>query len=132
MSYSYTYETDSPFNPTPSDNYDHHPYTQDGYTDPQSTAAQYGECDYPPASATQPQYDPDLFVSPNSTAAQMGLTSEEVRELLEHQENWLREEYQQEQAVDTPTRDTEHQRQQYVQPLTRNHQLPTTETYEPP
>ena len=74
MSYSYTDETDSPFNPTPSDNYDHHPYTQDGYTDPQSTAAQYGEYDYPPASATQPQCDPNLFVSPNSTAAQMGLT----------------------------------------------------------
>ena len=81
MSYSYTYETDLSFDPTPSYHYNHHPYTQDGYTDPQSTAAQHGEYDYPPASATQPQYDPDLFISPNSTAMQMGLTSEEVREL---------------------------------------------------
>jgi hypothetical protein len=67
---------------------------------------------YPPTEYAQLQYDPDLFVSPNSTVAQMGLTSVEVRELLEHQERWLREEYQQEQGVHTPTRETDyHQRQ---------------------
>jgi hypothetical protein len=126
--YSLTYETDPPFDPTPFYNNSYHTYSQDEHMEPPPTTPQYNEREAP---AAQPQYDTDLFVSPNSAVAQLGLTLAEVRELLAHQEAYLREEYQAEQRRDSP-RDTEHQQQQYVQPPTRNHQLPTTETYEPP
>jgi hypothetical protein len=42
----------------------------------------------------QPHADP-YFVHPNSVAAQLGLTPEEAREMVEEQERWFREECQQ-------------------------------------
>jgi hypothetical protein len=104
--YSFTYETDSPFDPTPFYN-NYYTYTQDEHMELPPTTPQYNERK---TLAAQPQYDPDLFVSPNSAVAQLGLTSAEVKELLEHQEAFLREEYQAEQRRDSP-RETEHQQQ---------------------
>ena len=125
--YSFTYETDSPFDSTPFYNNYYHTYTQDEHMEPPPTTPQYNEHK---ASAAQPQYNPNLFVSPNSAITQLGLTSAEVRDLLEHQETWLREEYQAEQRTNPP-RESEHQRQQHVQPPTQDHQLPTPEAYKP-
>jgi hypothetical protein len=64
---------------------------------------------YPPTEYAQPQADP-YFVHPNSAAAQLGLTPEEVKEVVEEQERWFREEYQQE-LVDRARESTEHQEQ---------------------
>jgi len=46
---------------------------------------------YPPTEYAQPQADP-YFVHPNSAAVQLGLTPEEIREVVEEQERWFREE----------------------------------------
>jgi hypothetical protein len=49
---------------------------------------------YPPTEYAQPHADP-YFIHPNSAATQLGLTQEEVKEVLEEQERWDRE-FQQE------------------------------------
>src|SRR5882762_2843958 len=68
---------------------------------------------YPPTEFAQPHADP-YFAHPNSTAAQLGLTPEEIKEVVEEQERWFREEYQQE-LVDRARESTEHQEQQQHQ-----------------
>ena len=124
----------------------HYLCTLNEYTELPPALVQHNKCDYPLVTATQPQYNPNLFVSLNSTITQLVLTSEEVRELLEYQERWLREEYQQEQGVDTPIREAEHHQQQHehnnnVRPTVHNppaqdhlyHALETCEVpYKPP
>src|ERR1700730_8073771 len=58
----------------------------------------------------QPQADP-YFVHPNSAAAQLGLTPEEAREMVEEQDRWFREECQQWLEEDRTWVSTEHQDQ---------------------
>jgi hypothetical protein len=72
---------------------------------------------YSPIEYAQPHPEPypDHFVHPNSAAAQLGLTSEEIREVLEDQERWFREEYQQEPEEDRARTSTEHQEQEQHQ-----------------
>jgi hypothetical protein len=48
---------------------------------------------HPPARPAQPQLLPKIIVHPNSVAAQLKLTQEEIMEVLEDQERWMREEY---------------------------------------
>src|ERR1700729_3626536 len=55
----------------------------------------------------QTQQDPPYL---NSAVAQLGLTTEEIEEVLKDQEEWLREEEQQEQEIDAHTTEqTQHQ-----------------------
>ena len=70
--------------------------------------------EHPPMEYAQPHADP-YFVHPNSAAAQLGLTPEEIREVVEEQERWFREEYQQELEEDRAWVSTEHQEQQQHQ-----------------
>jgi hypothetical protein len=51
--------------------------------------------DYSQTEYAQPHTNP-YFVHPNLMAAQLGLTPEEIREAVDEQERWFREEYQQE------------------------------------
>jgi hypothetical protein len=44
---------------------------------------------YPPTKYAQPHTNP-YFIHPNSVAVQLGLTSEEIREVVEEQEKWLK------------------------------------------
>jgi hypothetical protein len=69
---------------------------------------------YPPTENVQPHADP-YFAHPNLVAAQLGLTQEEIREVVEEQERWFREEYQQELEVNRARVSTEHQEQQQHQ-----------------
>jgi hypothetical protein len=75
-----------------------------GYSTPYNT--------YTPIGFAQPHADP-YFVSPNSPAAQLGLTPEEVREVLEDQERWMREEYQEEVGMHIPTTPTQYQQDRH-------------------
>ena len=60
--------------------------------------------------AQSQSHNPNIFVHPNSAAAQLGLTQEEIREVLEDQERWMREEYMvEEQGMYAPTTTTQHQ-----------------------
>jgi len=72
--------------------------------------------EHPPTECAQPHADP-YFVHPNSAAAQLGLTPEEIREVVDEQERWFREEYQQELEEDRAWVSTEHQEQQQHQHL---------------
>ena len=85
----FTYETKTPFFIPPFNN-SHPIHTQNKYSELPGTQTQHNRCDYPPVEYVQPQHNPDLFVHPNSAAAQLGLTSEVMRE---DQEGWYREEY---------------------------------------
>src|ERR1700683_987132 len=62
----------------------------------------------------QPHADP-YFIHPNSAAAQLGLTPEEIREVVEEQERWFQEEYQQELEEERARTSTEHQEQEQHQ-----------------
>ena len=93
---------------------------------------------YPPTEYAQPHADP-YFVHPNSAAAQLGLTPEEIREVVEEKERWDRE-YQRELEEEERARvSTEHQEQQHHQDETRwvptppiSNSDPTPQTYEVP
>jgi hypothetical protein len=64
---------------------------------------------YSPFKYAQPHTDP-IFVHPNSAATQLGLTQEEIREVLEDQERWMREEHMmEEQGMHAPTTTTQYQ-----------------------
>ena len=63
---------------------------------------------YPPAEYVQPQTD-HYFAHPDSAAAQLGLTPEEIKEVVDEQERWMREEYPMEEAMYLPTT-AQHQR----------------------
>ena len=69
---------------------------------------------YPPTEYAQPHADP-YSAHPNSAAALLGLTPEEIREVVEEQERWFREEYQQELEADRSRTSTEHQEHQQHQ-----------------
>jgi hypothetical protein len=45
----------------------------------------------------------DIAVHPNSAAAQLGLTAEEIAEVLEDQEQWMREEEEQKNKAEVHT-----------------------------
>ena len=63
---------------------------------------------YSPIERAQPP--PEIFVHPNSAVAQLGLTQEEIREVLEDQERWMREEYAvEEQGIQAPTATSHYQ-----------------------
>ena len=64
---------------------------------------------YSPFEYAQPHTDP-IFVHPTSVATQLRLTQEEIREVLEDQERWMREEYMvEEQGMHAPTTTTQYQ-----------------------
>ena len=85
---------------------------------------------YPPTEYAQPQADP-YFIHPNSAAAQLGLTQEEIKEVLEEQERWDRE-FQQELEEEERARVSAHyQRQEHHQDKTRWVPTPSTSDFEP-
>jgi hypothetical protein len=97
----------------------------------------YGYDMYYPTEYAQPQTDP-YFVHPNSAAVQLGLTPEELKEVVEEQERWFREEYQQELEEDR-ARSAQHQEQEQHQDEVRwvptpsiSDSEPTPQAYEMP
>src|SRR6267154_679087 len=85
---------------------------------------------YYPTEYAQPQTDP-YFVHPNSVAAQLGLTPEEVKEVVEEQEIWFREEYQRELEEDRARMSAQHQEQEQHQDEARWVPTPSISDFEP-
>src|SRR5882757_3824282 len=90
----------------------------------------YGYDTYYPTEYTQPQTNP-YFVHPNSAAAQLGLTPEEVKEVVEEQERWFGEEYQQELEEDRARMNAQHQEQEQHQDEARWVPTPSISDSEP-
>ena len=85
---------------------------------------------YPPTEYAQPHADP-YFVHPNSAAAQLGLTPEEIRGVVEEQERWDRE-FQQELEEEERARvSAQHQRQEHHQDETRWVPTPSISDFDP-
>src|SRR5882762_2215859 len=89
----------------------------------------YGYDTYPPAEYAQPHTNP-YFAHPNSAAAQLGLTPEEIKEVVEEQERWYREEYQQE-LEDRARMSAQHQEQEQHQDEARWVPTPSISDSEP-
>ena len=107
----YTYEANSTFYIPPFNNNQHYSYILDDYTEPPPAPTQHEGQDYQSVNYTQPHSDFNLVIHPSSAAAQLGLTREEIQEVLEDQREWMREEEQRhEERVETqhPT-ETHHQ-----------------------
>jgi hypothetical protein len=94
--------------------------------------------DYSPIEYAQPHTEP-IHVHPESAAAQLGLTQEEIREVLEDQERWFREEYLPELEAETRYRQEQHSNNTQSPPPSTTHPEPEYDTddgynvpYEPP
>jgi hypothetical protein len=86
--------------------------------------------DYSQTEYAQPHTDP-YFVHPNSMAAQLGLTPEEIREAVDEQERWFREEYQQELEEDRARMSAQHQEQEQHQDEARWVPTPSISDFKP-
>jgi hypothetical protein len=93
----YTYETNSSFYIPPFNNNQHYSYILDNYIEPPPTPTQYEGQDYQSVNYAQPHSNSNLAIHPSSAAAQLGLTREEIQEVLEDQGEWMRGEEEQEQ-----------------------------------
>ena len=93
----YTYETNSSFYIPPFNNNQHYSYILDDYIELPPTPTQYEGQDYQSVNYAQPHSNSNLAIHPSSAAAQLGLTREEIQEVLEDQGEWMRGEEEQEQ-----------------------------------
>jgi hypothetical protein len=107
-----TYETNSSFYIPPFNYNQHYSYILDDYIEPPPAPTQYKGQDYQSVNYAQPHSDSNLAIHPSSAAAQLGLTREEIQEVLEDQEEWMRGEEEQEQREgEHTTVETQHQQQ---------------------
>ena len=84
---------------------------------------------YPPAEYAQPHTD-HYFAHPDSAAAQLGLTPEEIKEVVDEQERWYREEYLPELEAETQHQQQQHSNNTQSSPTPTTHLEPKREVYE--